>query len=67
MNETLSKAVNSYEYVIVIGDLNIDVCDPVKDRRTLYKKGSFQLRVSSVNVAKSTGNCGFGHIYWKNP
>ena len=32
MNETLSKAANSYENIIVIGDLNIDVSDPVKDR-----------------------------------
>ena len=31
MNETLSKAVNIYENLIVIGDLNIDVNDPVKD------------------------------------
>ena len=29
---TLSKAVNNYENVIVIGDLNIDVSDPDKDR-----------------------------------
>ena len=27
----------------------------------------FLLRISSVNVTKSAGNCGFGHIYWKNP
>ena len=32
MNETLSKAVNSYENIIVTGDLNIDVSDPDKDR-----------------------------------
>ena len=32
MNETLSKAVNSYENIILIGDLNIDVSDPDKDR-----------------------------------
>ena len=31
LNETLSKAVNSYEKIIVIGDLNIAVNDPVKD------------------------------------
>ena len=30
-NETLSKAVNSYENIIAIGDLNIDVSDPDKD------------------------------------
>ena len=32
LNETLSKAVNSYENITVIGDLNIDVSDPDKDR-----------------------------------
>ena len=31
LNETLSKAVNSYENLIVIGDLNKDVSDPVED------------------------------------
>ena len=31
LNETLSKEVNSYEYIVVIGHLNIDVCDPGKD------------------------------------
>ena len=34
---------------------------------TLHKKWSFPLMVSSVNVTKSAGNCGFGHIHWKNP
>ena len=33
----------------------------------LHKKWSFPLRISSVNVAKSAENCGFGHIYWRNP
>ena len=32
LTETLSKAVNNYENIIVIGDLNIDVNDPDKDR-----------------------------------
>ena len=30
---------------------------------SLYKKWSFPLSISSVNVTKSAGNCGFGHIY----
>ena len=34
---------------------------------TLYKKRSFPLRISPVNVTKAAGNCGFGHIYWRNP
>ena len=34
---------------------------------SLYKKWSFPLRIASVNVTKSAGNCGFGHIYWNNP
>ena len=33
----------------------------------LHKNWSFQLRISSVNVSKYAGNCGFGHIYWRNP
>ena len=34
--------------------------------RSLHKKWSFPLRTSSVNVTKSPGNSGFGHIYWRN-
>ena len=34
---------------------------------TLHKKWSFSLRVFSVNASKSTGNCRFGRIYWRNP
>ena len=30
---------------------------------TLHKKSSFPFRISSVNVTKSAGNCGFRHIY----
>ena len=33
---------------------------------TLHKKMKFSLRISSVNVAKSTASCGFGHIYRRN-
>ena len=32
-----------------------------------HKKWSYPLRTSSVNVTKSTGNFGFGHIYGRNP
>ena len=31
--------------------------------QTLHKKRSFPLRISSVNVTKSGGSCGFGHIF----
>ena len=37
------------------------------DNPTLHKKWSFPLRISSVNVTKPIGNCGFGHIDWRNP
>ena len=30
--QTLTKTVSSYKNIIVIGDLNIDVSDPNKDR-----------------------------------
>ena len=38
----------------------------IKDRLEIIhctKNEVFHLRISSVNVAKSAGNCGFGHIY----
>ena len=31
--------------------------------RSVYKKWSFALRISSVNVTKSAVSCGFGQIY----
>ena len=36
-------------------------------QKLLHKKWSFTLRISSVNMTKSTVSCGFGHIYWRNP
>ena len=30
------------------------------------RKKCFPLKISWVNVTKSTGNCGFDHIYWRN-
>ena len=33
----------------------------------LHKKWSFPLMISSENITKSTGNCWFGYIYWRNP
>ena len=33
----------------------------------VWTLGSFPLRISSVNVTKSAGNCKFGHIHWRNP
>ena len=34
---------------------------------TLHKIWNFPLRISSVNVSKSSRNCRFSHIYWRNP
>ena len=36
-------------------------------RKSLHKKWSFPLRISSVNVPKSAENCRFVHNYWRNP
>ena len=33
---------------------------------SLHEKLSFPLRISSVNMTKFAGKCGFGQIYWKN-
>ena len=34
--------------------------------QSLHKKWSFLIRISSVNMAKSTVSGGFGHINWRN-
>ena len=39
----------------------------LKSKSTLYKKWSFPLRVSFVNVTKLEVFCGFGQIYWIMP
>ena len=48
---------------------NILVLAPfiLSDVATLHKKWSFSLRISSVNVTKYAGSCGFCHILWRNP
>ena len=39
-------------------------CSALKTNDThCTKKLSFPLKISSVNVTESIGNCGFGHIY----
>ena len=35
--------------------------------KSLYKKWSFPLRISTARVTKSAGNCRFSHIYWRYP
>ena len=35
----------------------------VSKQQSLHKKQDFELGISSVNVTKTAGNCGFGHIY----
>ena len=47
-------------YEIIQGPLKILSGDTAQ-------KMNFLLRISSVNVTKSAGNCGFINIYWRNP
>ena len=36
-------------------------------KMSMHKNLSFPLRISLVNATKSEENCGFGHVYWRNP
>ena len=45
----------------------IDVKSYWINDKSLQKKWSFLIRISSGNVTKSTLSCGFDHIYWRNP
>ena len=47
--------------------VRINKIESVNLARSPTKKWRFQLRISSVNVVKFAGNCGFDHIYWRNP
>ena len=38
-----------------------------KSNTVTTQEWGFSVKFFSVNVAKSTVSCGFGHIYWRNP
>ena len=38
-----------------------------REQSTKQQKISLALMISLVNVSKSTGNCGYVHIYQRNP
>ena len=61
----------SYEYNLYIASVDVEslfTSIPLdKTIKTLHKKRSFPLRISSVNVTKSAVSCDFGQIYWRNP
>ena len=40
--------------------------DLIQTILTQHKKWSFPLWIYSLNVTRSAGNCGFGHIYCRN-
>ena len=44
---------------------SLKIYGPNIEKKIVYitQKKSFPLRISSVSVTRSTGNCGFGHIY----
>ena len=47
-------------YVIISNSISFN---PFLAKVPVHKKGSFPLRISLINVTKSTVNGGFGHIY----
>ena len=59
---TTYSCINTYNWIIELNDFF--------ERKIFFdtaQKMTFALRISSVNVTKSAENCGFGHIYWRNP
>ena len=58
---------NSSENITIFIILDWSKNKRIIEISTLHKKWSSPLRISSVNVTKSAGNCGFSHIYWRNP
>ena len=58
--------LHNLRYTFYIGDGDTKSFEAIS-KSTLHKKWCFPLRISSVNVTKPEGNCGFGHIYWRFP
>ena len=48
-----------FNFLILFSDMS--------HKHSLYNKWIFPLRISSVNLIKSAGKCGFAHIYWRTP
>ena len=67
------KSLNSMYWQVTVSCTCADVSNfkhrgkSIFLKKSLHKKWSFPLRISSVNEIKSVGNCIFGHIYWRNP
>ena len=54
----------------MLDSLNFDVESYAIEKNmigTTAQKMKFSIKIYLVNVTKSEGNCGFGHIYWSNP
>ena len=60
-----------FEKDIVINTIDscglVDIMSNVHWAKKLHIKWSVPLRISSANLTKAGGNCGFDHIYWRNP
>ena len=57
-------AINCYQQDLIISSFTIATTSTTNSPAVaLHKKLSFPFRISSVNVTKSVGNCGFGNIY----
>ena len=66
VNEIISSRLSNPRTTCIldpIKNLNLVTFASMKKVKTLHKKISFLLRISSVNVTKSAGNYEFGHIY----
>ena len=55
------------KYMYMVKYIHVCIMFLMHDKLTMHKKWNFLLKISSVNVTKSAGKCGFGHIYWRNP
>ena len=63
----LTNVLANFRHFFTFNDLNNDhTIENDNPALTLHKKWSFPLTISSANVIKSAGNCGFGHICWRN-
>ena len=51
---------------IIQSSISLDKQEQYSRRKCTAQKIKFSIEGSPVNVTRSAGNCGFGHIYWRN-
>ena len=71
---TVAKSLKDGKKFFFLGQLDLNIDDVIKeptffisDCYGLRQESMTKCRIITAQKRKFSGNCGFGHIYWRNP